>query len=64
MNPLLNNNINSTIVSFDDIICLINRIKEISPKLHKIYFNLVYRASQDGDKAADFQKNVIKLVQI
>lgn len=61
-NPNLNNvnftkdSINSVIVNFDDIIFIQNRIKAIHPKIKEVYFNLVYRASQDGDKASDFHK--------
>ena len=61
-NPNLSNyniskdSINSKIVNFDDIIFLQNRIKEINPKIKEVYFSLVYRASEDGDKAADFHK--------
>ena len=61
LNSSPHNNINSAIVSFDDIIFLINRLKEMSPKLHNISFNLVYRASQDGDKAADFHRKCDKI---
>ena len=61
LNPSPYNNINSVIVGFDDIIFLINRLKEISPKLHNINFNLVYRASQDGDRAADFHRKCDKI---
>ena len=61
-NPNLNNyniskdSIDSKIVNFDDIIFLKNRIKEIHPKIKEVYFNLAYRASEDGDKASDFHK--------
>ena len=61
-NPNINNvnftkdSINSVIVNFDDIIFIQNRIKAIHPKIKEVYFNLVYRASQDGDKASDFHK--------
>jgi len=61
-NPNLSNyniskdSINSKIVNFDDIIFLQNRIKEINPKIKEVYFSLVYRASEDGDKASDFHK--------
>ena len=43
----------SRIVEYDDFVFVENRIKEIYPKL-SIDFNLVYRASEDGDKAVDF----------
>ena len=32
-----------------------NIIKEIHPKINTINFNLVYRTSEDGDKAEDYQ---------
>ena len=43
----------SRIVEYDDFVFVENRIKEIYPKL-SLDFNLVYRASEDGDKAVDF----------
>jgi len=61
-NPNLSNynlskdSINSKIVNFTDILFLQNRIKEIHPKIKDVFFNLAYRASEDGDKAADFHK--------
>ena len=48
------NSINSKIVNFEDIIFLLNRLKEIHPKIRDIDLNLVYRASDDGDRAIDF----------
>ena len=48
------NHIDSKIVKDNQIIFLINRIKEIHPKIKNVYFNLVYRATEDGDKASDF----------
>ena len=48
--------INSKIVNFSDIIFLQNRIKEIHPKIKEVFFNLIYRATEDGDKAADFHR--------
>ena len=66
-NPNLNNynaskdSINSKIVNYDDIIFLQNRIKQIHPKIKDVYFNLTYRASEDGDKAADFHKKCDKI---
>ena len=55
------NYIDSKIVNFEDIIFLRNRIKEIHPKINTINFNLVYRASEDGDKAADFHNKCDKI---
>jgi hypothetical protein len=55
------NYIDSKIVNYDDIIFLKNRIKEIHPKINTINFNLVYRASEDGDKAADFHNKCDKI---
>ena len=61
-NPNLSNHnfsdglIDSKIVNFDDIIFIQNRIKKIHPKIKDVYFNLCYRATEDGDKAADFHK--------
>jgi hypothetical protein len=55
------NYIDSKIVNYDDIIFLKNRIKEIHPKINTINFNLVYRASEDGDKAADFHSKCDKI---
>ena len=48
--------INSKIVNSTDIIFIQNRIKEIHPKIKDVFFNLAYRASEDGDKAADFHR--------
>ena len=62
INPNLRNinftkhSIDSVIVNSDDIIFIQNRIKAIHPKIKEVYFNLVYRASEDGDKASDFHK--------
>ena len=54
-------NINqSNIIQYDDIIFLENRIKKIYPKLN-INFNLVYRASEDGDRAIDFHNKCDKI---
>ena len=61
-NPNLSNynptqdSINSKIVNYEDIIFLQNRIKQIHPKIKDVFFNLVYRASEDGDKASDFHR--------
>ena len=56
-----NNYIDSNIVDYEDIIFLKNRIKEMHPKINNIFFNLVYRASEDGDKAADFHHKCDKI---
>ena len=50
----------SRIVEYDDITFIENRIKEIYPKFN-IDFNLVYRASDDGDKALDFHRKCDKI---
>lgn len=55
------NNIDSKIVQYDDIIFLKNRLREIHPKISNIIFNLVYRATEDGDKAADFHNKCDKI---
>ena len=54
-------NINSNIINLKDILFIINRIKEIHPKLHNINLLLVYRASEDGDRAKDFHKKCDKI---
>ena len=54
-------NINqSNIIQYDDIIFLENRIKKIYPKLN-INYNLVYRATEDGDRAIDFHNKCDKI---
>jgi len=50
----------SKIIQHDDIIFLENRIKKIYPKLN-INFNLVYRATEDGDRAANFHNKCDKI---
>jgi hypothetical protein len=55
------NHINSKIVNDNEIKFLINRIREMHPKINNIYFNLVYRATEDGDKAADFHNKCDKI---
>ena len=55
-----NNITESRIVEYDDFVFVENRIKEIYPKLN-IDFNLVYRASEDGDKAVDFHNKCDKV---
>ena len=55
------NYIDSKIVNYDDIIFLKNRIREIHPRISSINFNLVYRASEDGDKASDFHSKCDKI---
>ena len=52
--------VSSKIIQYDDIIFLENRIKEIYPKLN-FSFNLVYRATEDGDKSIDFHKKCDKI---
>ena len=47
---------NSNIVNFEDILFVINRLKKLHPKIPEINLALVYRASEDGDRAADFHK--------
>ena len=54
-------NINSNIINLKDILFIINRIKEIHPKLHNINLLLVYRASEDGDRAKDFHRKCDKI---
>ena len=54
------NVIESKIIEYDDIIFIENRIKEIYPK-NDIYYNLVYRASVDGDKSLDFHNKCDKI---
>jgi len=60
-NNILKNTINSNIVNFEDIIFLFNRIKEINSRIHDINFTLVYRATEDGDKAMDFHEKCDKI---
>ena len=48
--------INSKIVNVSDINFLQNRIMQINPKIKEVYFSLAYRASEDGDKAANFHE--------
>ena len=55
------NSFDSNIVNFEDIFFLFNRIKEINPKIHDINFRLVYRATEDGDRAADFHEKCDKI---
>ena len=50
------NHIESRIVKDNEIQFLINRLREMHPRINNISFNLVYRATEDGDKAADFHK--------
>ena len=50
----------SKIIQYDDIIFLENRIQKIYPKFN-FNFNLVYRATDDGDRAADFHKKCDKI---
>ena len=55
------NYIDSKIVDYDDIIFLTNRIREMHPKINNVIYNLVYRASEDGDKASDFHSKCDKI---
>ena len=48
-------------VKDNEIKFLIDRIKEIHPKINRIIFNLAYRATEDGDKAEDFHKKCDKI---
>ena len=50
----------SRIVEYDDITFIENKIKEIYQKSN-IDFNLVYRATDDGDKARDFHRKCDKI---
>ena len=64
ISPNLNiskDSINSKIVDFSDINFLQNRIKQINPKIKEVYFSLAYRASEDGDKAANFHERCDKI---
>ena len=53
--------INSKIVNFSDINFLQKRIMQINPKIKEVYFSLVYRATEDGDKAANFHQKCDKI---
>lgn len=55
------NHIESNIVKDNEIKFLINRIRDIHPRINNIYFNLVYRASEDSDKASDFHRKCDKI---
>ncbi len=52
---------NSKIANYDDIIFLLDRLKDIHPKIKDVSFTLVYRASEDGDRAADFHQKCDKI---
>ena len=52
---------NSKIANYDDIIFLLDRLKDIHPKIKDLSFTLVYRASEDGDRAADFHQKCDKI---
>ena len=52
---------NSKIANYDDIIFLLDRLKAIHPKIKDVSFTLVYRASEDGDRAADFHQKCDKI---
>ena len=68
-NPNINSNMltdpknyfNSKIANYDDIIFLLDRLKDIHPKIKDVSFTLVYRASEDGDRAADFHQKCDKI---
>ena len=55
------NYFNSKIANYDDIIFLLDRLKDIHPKIKDVSFTLVYRASEDGDRAADFHQKCDKI---
>ena len=55
------NYFNSKIANYDDIIFLLDRLKAIHPKIKDVSFTLVYRASEDGDRAADFHQKCDKI---
>ena len=64
MAPNLNvskDSINSKIVNFSDINFLQKRIMQINPKIKEVYFSLVYRATEDGDKADNFHQKCDKI---
>ena len=50
----------SRIVEYDDITFIENKLKEIYPN-YNIDFNLVYRATDDGDRAMDFHQKCDKI---
>ncbi len=50
----------SNIINEEDIAFIENRLREIFPD-YEIFFNLVYRASEHGDKASDFHKRCDKI---
>ena len=52
---------NSKIANYDDIIFVLDRLKDIHPKIKEVTFTLVYRASEDGDRAADFHQKCDKI---
>ena len=60
-NQTESNHIESKIVNDNSIGFLINRIREMHPKINNIYFNLAYRATEDGDTASDFHKKCDKI---
>ena len=55
------NTINSNIVNFEDIIFLLNRIKDINSRISDINITLVYRATEDGDRSMNFHKKCDKI---
>ena len=50
----------SNIIQEDDIIFIENRLSQIYPN-NDFNFNLVYRATEDGDKSSDFHKSCDKI---
>ena len=55
------NHIESKIVKDNEIRFLMKRIREIHPKINNLFFNLIYRATEDGDKASDFHNKCDKI---
>ena len=55
------NHIESKIVKDNQIQFLINRMREMHPKINDVYFNLIYRATEDGDRAEDFHNKCDKI---
>lgn len=55
------NKIDSKIVKYDDINFIQKRLMDINPRIKKVSFSLVYRASEDGDRASDFHRKCDKI---
>ena len=53
--------IDSKIISYNQMGFLEKRLKEIELKINAISFSLVYRATEDGDRAADFHNKCDKI---